>query len=123
MGVKSPMTILVVTPIDEEYEAFKNTLAEFGHEGAERSVGRLTAIEYDGGEIILAQGGLGKAQFGVQTQHLIDNLDNIDVVVCAGTCGQTRRLAIRRRRSGRHPDGGARLQSRHDSHQVSAADL
>lgn len=82
------MTVLVVTPIDEEYEAFKNTLTEFGHEGVDRAVGRLTAIEYDGGEIILAQGGLGKAQFGVQTQHLIDNLEGISVVVRAGTCGR-----------------------------------
>ena len=82
------MTVLVITPIDEEYEAFKNTLAEFGHSGVDRAVGRLTVREYDGGEIILAQGGLGKAQFGVQTQHLIDNLDGISVVVCAGTCGR-----------------------------------
>lgn len=82
------MTVLVVTPIDEEYEAFKNALAEFGHEGADRAVGRLTAREYDGGEIVLAQGGLGKAEFGVRTQHLIDSLDAISVVVCAGTCGR-----------------------------------
>jgi len=54
----------------------------------DRAVGRLTAREYDDGEIILAQGGLGKAQFGVQTQHLIDNLEGISVVVCAGTCGR-----------------------------------
>ena len=82
------MTVLVITPIAEEYEAFKNTLTEFGHSGVDRAVGRLAAREYDDGEIILAQGGLGKAQFGVQTQHLIDNLDGISVVVCAGTCGR-----------------------------------
>lgn len=82
------MTVLVVTPIAEEYEAFQNALSEFGHEGAERAVGRMTAREYGGGEIILAQGGLGKAEFGVRTQHLIDNLDDISVVVCAGTCGR-----------------------------------
>ena len=82
------MTVLVVTPIDQEFEAFTNTLEEFGHSGTSRTVGRLPAVEYDGGEIILAQGGLGKAQFGVQTQHLIDNLDNISLVVCAGTCGR-----------------------------------
>jgi len=82
------MTVLVVTPISEEYEAFTNALDEFGHRGVGRAVGRLTAMEYDGGEIILAQGGLGKAQFGVQTQHLIDNLEGISIVVCAGTCGR-----------------------------------
>lgn len=82
------MTVLVVTPIEQEYEAFTNALDAFGHSRTSRSVGRLTATEYDSGEIILAQGGLGKAQFGVQTQHLIDNLEGISVVVCAGTCGR-----------------------------------
>ena len=82
------MTVLAVTPIPEEYEAFTNALKEFGHSGTERTIGRLTATEFDDGRMIVAQGGLGKAQFGVQTQHLIDNLDNIGVVVCAGTCGR-----------------------------------
>ncbi len=82
------MTVLVVTPIQQEYEAFTNALDKFGHSRTNRSIGRLTAMEYDGGEIILASGGLGKAQFGVQTQHLIDNLAGVSLVVCAGTCGR-----------------------------------
>lgn len=82
------MTTLVVNPIPQEFEAFTNALKGFGHSGRERSIGRLDAMEFDGGEIIVAQGGLGKAQFGVQTQHLIDNLEDIGVVVCAGTCGR-----------------------------------
>ena len=88
MGVKSPMTILVVTPITQEYDAFTSALKKFGYSGAARAVGRLDAMEFDGGEIIVAQGGLGKAQFGVQTQHLLDNLGDIGAVVCAGTCGR-----------------------------------
>ena len=82
------MTVLVLTPIPQEYEAFTNALTNFGHTGVPRTVGRLDATEFDGGEIIVAEGGLGKAQFGVQTQHIIDNLDDISVVVCAGTCGR-----------------------------------
>ncbi len=82
------MTVLVVTPIEPEFEAFTNALDGFGHIGMDRAVGQLSAREYDGGKFLLAQGGLGKAQFGVQTQHLIENLDNIEVVVCAGTCGR-----------------------------------
>ena len=81
------MTILVIAPISEEYEAFTTSLTEFGYSSAEMTVGRLPARAFDD-QIVLAQGGLGKAQFGVQTQHLIDNLDNISVVVCAGTCGR-----------------------------------
>lgn len=82
------MTVLVVTPIEQEFEAFTNALDAFGHSRMSRSVGRLNTFEYDGGEIVLAPGGLGKAQFGVQTQHLIDNLEGISAVVCAGTCGR-----------------------------------
>ena len=82
------MTILVVTPITEEVRRLHQRLADFGHTAVERTIGHLDAMEYDGGEIVLAQGGLGKAQFGVQTQHLIDNLDDISVIVCAGTCGR-----------------------------------
>ena len=89
------MLTLVVTPIPQEYEALNATLADMGLVGVERRVGRLTAVEYDGG-LLVAEGGLGKAQFGVQTQHLIDHLgsvgegigDGIGVVVCAGTCGR-----------------------------------
>ncbi len=89
------MTVLVVTPIEPEFEAFVNVLDEFGHIGMDRPVGRLAAREYDDGGIILAQGGLGKAQFGVQTLHLIENLENVDVVVCAGTCGRlTKDLSV-----------------------------
>ena len=82
------MTVLVLTPITEEYDAFTNALTDFGYNGVERTIGRLDVTEFDGGEIIVAEGGLGKAQFGVQTQHLLDNLDDIGVVVCAGTCGR-----------------------------------
>ena len=82
------MKALVVTPIQEEFKAMNAALDASGDLGKTLTVGRLTAMSYAGGSIIVAQGGLGKAQFGVQTQHLIDNLDDISVVVCAGTCGR-----------------------------------
>lgn len=81
------MTILAVIPIAQEFDAMMEAMAEFGCAAKERRVGRLTAAEFDGGRLIIAQGGLGKAQFGVQTQHLLDNITGIDAVVCAGTSG------------------------------------
>ena len=81
------MTTLVITPISEEYEAFTTSLTEFGYSSVEITAGRLSARAFDN-QIILAQGGLGKAEFGIRTQHLIDHLDDIGVVVCAGTCGR-----------------------------------
>ena len=74
------MTILAVIPIAQEFDAMMEAMAEFGYAAKERSVGRLTAAEFDGGRLIVAQGGLGKTQFGVQTQHLLDNLSGIDAV-------------------------------------------
>ena len=82
------MKALVITPIQEEFDAMTAALDASDAPGEPLTVGRLTAMSYAGGKLIVAQGGLGKAQFGVQTQHLIDNLDDIGVVVCAGTCGR-----------------------------------
>ena len=42
---------------------------------------------FPGHGLTLAQGGLGKAQFAVQTQHLLDAYPDWDVVVCAGASG------------------------------------
>ena len=84
------MATLVVVPIDPEFDAMTAVLGEMGYAGEECAVGRLTATEFAGGRLIVARGGLGKTQFGVQTQHLLDNLDNldgIDAVICAGTSG------------------------------------
>ena len=86
------MTILVATPIPEEYEALTAALSAMGLSGVKRDVGRLTAMQYDGG-LLVAQGGLGKAQFAAQTQHIISHLEiaspgELRALVCAGTCGR-----------------------------------
>ena len=81
------MATLVVVPIDPEFEAMAAVLGEMGYAGEERAVGRLTATEFADGRLIVARGGLGKTQFGVQTRHLLDNLDGVDAVICAGTSG------------------------------------
>ena len=39
------------------------------------------------------RGGLGKVQFAVTTQHLLDNLDDLSLVVCAGVSGSLTRDA------------------------------
>lgn len=52
-----------------------------------REAGRLRAPEYRAEGVILCQGGLGKAQFAVTAQHLLDNLASPSLVVCAGIAG------------------------------------
>ncbi|MCY3544244.1 MAG: 5'-methylthioadenosine/S-adenosylhomocysteine nucleosidase [Chloroflexi bacterium] len=86
------MTILIAAPIPQEYEALTDALSSMGLNGVERAVGRLTAMQYDGG-LLVAQGGLGKAQFAAQTQHIISHLEiespgELRALVCAGTCGR-----------------------------------
>ena len=43
--------------------------------------------EYAAADLALAQGGFGKAQFAATTQHLLDHLREVDLVVCAGVAG------------------------------------
>jgi len=50
-------------------------------------LGRLAVQHLPGLGITAAQGGLGKAQFAVQTQHLIDSSPGWDLVICAGAAG------------------------------------
>ena len=50
-------------------------------------LGRLPITYLPGLGLTLAQGGLGKAQFAVQTQHLIDSGEGWEVVICAGAGG------------------------------------
>ena len=81
------MRILVATPIQDEFDSLTNALTEFGHRGQETQVGSLQARLFNDIGLIVAPGGLGKAQFGIQTQHLIQHMDNVEMVVCAGTAG------------------------------------
>jgi adenosylhomocysteine nucleosidase len=44
-------------------------------------------IEFIGLGTGVAQGGLGKVQFAVQTQYCIDKIDGLESVLCVGACG------------------------------------
>ena len=102
------MTLLIVTPLEAEFESLVATLADLRGEprpdaatasaldelrSGVRAADRLTIANLDGGGIVAATGGLGKTQFGVQTTHLINALSAdadrapIRAVVCAGSSG------------------------------------
>ena len=49
--------------------------------------GRLPIQAYPDLNFVLARGGTGKAQFAVQTQHLLDTKIQPDLVICAGAAG------------------------------------
>ena len=81
------MPVVVITPIPEEFNALSQALDQHWQGRDVLQVGRVRAHAYRSGEIILAQGGLGKVQFAVTTQHVLDSLDDVSLVVCAGVAG------------------------------------
>ena len=89
------MSIAVITPIAEEFHCLTKSFNQRWQAHDLRQVGRIQVCEYPAGGIIIAQGGLGKAQFAVTTQHLLDNLSDLSLVVCAGVAGSlTRTVAV-----------------------------
>src|SRR5512136_1461261 len=81
------MKSLTVIPIQAEFDFFIQGCAGQGLAMETSTLGRMPITYLPGLGLTLAQGGLGKAQFAVQTQHLIDSGEGWDVVICAGAAG------------------------------------
>ena len=84
------MRILVLTPIEKEFDSLTARISDFGYVRYEQTTGRLPFVSFLDGALVVAPGGLGKAQFGIQTQHAIDMLHDREMVICAGTAGGLR---------------------------------
>ena len=81
------MRILVVIPTQAEVDFFLQGCAEHGLQSEAAVVGRLPVMRFPTLGVTVGQGGLGKTQFAVQTQHLIDACSDWDLVICAGVAG------------------------------------
>jgi adenosylhomocysteine nucleosidase len=81
------MKSLTVIPIQAEFDFFVQACAGQGLAMERSTLGRLPVTYLPGLGLTLARGGLGKAQFAVQTQHLIDSGKDWAVVICAGAAG------------------------------------
>jgi adenosylhomocysteine nucleosidase len=81
------MATLIVIPTEIEYEAFVVGCTQQRLVFEDRLVGRLAVKHCPALGMILARGGLGKVQFAVQTQHLLDAGPHWTCVVCAGAAG------------------------------------
>ncbi len=81
------MTLLAITPLEDEFEALRGDLETEHGDGRVIEIGRLSGLSFLDGALVVSSGGLGKAQFGVQTQHMLDHLDGVRLAVCAGTAG------------------------------------
>ncbi len=81
------MKKLVVIPTKNERTLFLKKCVELGHLYVEVLYGKQVCYELTQLQVVVALGGLGKAQFGVQTQYLIDRIEDLESVLCVGASG------------------------------------
>jgi adenosylhomocysteine nucleosidase len=93
------MTILMVAPLQAEVDPLVRAWECLGLRAVSVGIGRLPAVTFPDLHVwrdcvgagrlrpSLACGGLGKAQFALQTQHLIERSHALDMVICAGAAG------------------------------------
>ena len=78
---------LIITPMQQELDFFSHACIKLGLRAQDAVIGRLPVLQFGELNITLARGGTGKAQFALQTQHLLDSSMDWDLVVCAGGAG------------------------------------
>ena len=81
------MRKLIVTPMKEELDFLLQGCTKQGFHGKLAMIGRLPVVRVPDLGVTLARGGLGKVQFALQTQHLLDTCNDWNLVVCAGAAG------------------------------------
>jgi adenosylhomocysteine nucleosidase len=78
---------LVMMPLRKELEYVLSAYTGLGHRALESALGRVQVVRLPGLGLTLAAGGTGKAQFALQTQHLLDMGSGWRLVICAGAAG------------------------------------
>ena len=87
------MKILVLIPTQKEFDFFLAACAEMGGQAEHSTLGRVNVVQFANlglrskGVLTLSRGGLGKVQFAIHTQHLLDVAPEWDLVICAGAAG------------------------------------
>ena len=82
-----PATI-VAAPQIEEADALLSGFVRGGMPVEEMQVGRLQCAYVPVLDVLVAVAGNGKAQFAVQTQHLIERCPDARLLVCVGAAGR-----------------------------------
>jgi adenosylhomocysteine nucleosidase len=81
------MTLLVMTPLDEEFSFLTNALRALGHRSGATQIGPIRLETFEELNLSVAHGGHGKTQMAVQTRFLLDALPMVQWVVCVGAAG------------------------------------
>lgn len=78
---------LIATPQADELEAMLETWNRLGHPSDCLDLGALQCHAVPSLNLLAAVAGHGKAQFALQTQYLVDRVDHVRCLVCAGAAG------------------------------------
>lgn len=78
---------LIVIPTKMELDIFISKHDEQGMRHEVFNLGNLELAGFLGAGTAVVQGGLGKTQFGVQTQYCIDKIEGLEKVLCVGASG------------------------------------
>ena len=73
--------------MNEELDFLLHSCTTRGFRAESAIIGRLSVVRLPDLGVTLARGGLGKVQFALQTQHLLDTCSDWDLIVCAGAAG------------------------------------
>jgi len=81
------MEILVVIPTKREFVLFLASCKAHALQVENLTIGNLPVVQIPDLGITLSHGGLGKVQFAIHTQHLLDAYSGWSLVICLGTAG------------------------------------
>jgi len=80
------MPVLAIVPTEGELDELVDALATGGLSIETGQAGRVGRQLVPAMGLVLAHGGLGKTQFGIQTQYMLDQ-GQYSLVICAGAAG------------------------------------
>ena len=81
------MQTIIIIPTPQELGFFLSGCQDLGTHSENLKTERLPLVHLPELDLIVAPGGLGKAQFGVQTRYLLDTFEDCGLVICAGAGG------------------------------------
>jgi adenosylhomocysteine nucleosidase len=81
-------SVLVLTPDPNEAEALLRAFDQRGIRHQDVPIGALKCVSLPSLDMLLAVGGNGKAQYGIQAQYLIDRCEGTELLACVGAAGR-----------------------------------
>lgn len=81
------MKTAILIPLPEELSILLAGLEQCGWQKRKLHLGNLEVFEFKEFDLLIALGGHGKTQFGIQAQYLFCQEPQIQLLVCAGAAG------------------------------------